>query len=89
MEIRTKSDLEKMRKKGLQSLYPDTVKISVGMATCGLSTGADQVYEAIQKEVDKGKLPIQLNPTGCIGFCQRSLWSISWSRGNLGSSIRG
>ena len=71
MEVRTKADLEKMREKGLKSLYPRTTKISVGMATCGLSTGAGKVYEAIQKEVEKGKLPINLSQTGCIGFCQR------------------
>jgi NADH:ubiquinone oxidoreductase subunit F (NADH-binding)/NAD-dependent dihydropyrimidine dehydrogenase PreA subunit/(2Fe-2S) ferredoxin len=71
MKIQTKSDLEKMREVGLKILYPKTTKISVGMATCGLSTGAGKVYEAIQKEVEKGKLPIQLSQTGCIGFCQR------------------
>ncbi len=47
------------------------IKISVGMATCGLSTGAGKVYEAINKEVEKGKLPIIVNQTGCIGFCQK------------------
>jgi len=71
MKIRTKNDLEKMREKGLKNLYPKETKVSVGMATCGLSTGADKVYEAIQDEVEKGKLPIQLAQTGCIGFCQR------------------
>ncbi len=71
MKIRTKNDLEKMREKGLKSLYPKETKVSVGMATCGLSTGADKVYEAIQNEVEKGKLPIRLARTGCIGFCQR------------------
>src|SRR4030066_1181951 len=71
MKIQTKADLEKMREVGLKTLYPGTTKISVGMATCGLSTGAGKVYEAIQKEVEKGKLPIRLEKTGCIGFCQR------------------
>jgi NADH:ubiquinone oxidoreductase subunit F (NADH-binding)/NAD-dependent dihydropyrimidine dehydrogenase PreA subunit/(2Fe-2S) ferredoxin len=71
MEIRTKSDLEKMRERGLKSLYPAKTKVSVGMATCGLSTGAGKVYETLQKEVEKGKLPIKLSQTGCIGFCQR------------------
>ena len=71
MKIRTKADLEKMKEKGLKSLYPKTTKISVGMATCGLSTGAGRVYETIQNEVEKAKLPILLGQTGCIGFCQR------------------
>jgi NADH:ubiquinone oxidoreductase subunit F (NADH-binding)/(2Fe-2S) ferredoxin len=71
MEVRTKVDLEKMKEKGLKSLYPNKTKISVGMATCGLSTGAGKVFEAIQKEVEKSKLPVQLSQTGCIGFCQK------------------
>jgi NADH:ubiquinone oxidoreductase subunit F (NADH-binding)/NAD-dependent dihydropyrimidine dehydrogenase PreA subunit/(2Fe-2S) ferredoxin len=71
MKIQTKNDLEKMREKGLKSLYPGTTKVSVGMATCGLSTGAGKVYEALQKEIGKAKVPIQLERTGCIGFCQR------------------
>ncbi len=71
MNIRTKNDLEKMREKGLKILYPKETKISVGMATCGLSTGAGKVYEAIQKEVEKAKRPIKVTETGCIGFCQR------------------
>jgi hypothetical protein len=53
MKIRTKGDLEKTRERGLASLYPGMAKVSVGMATCGLSTGAGKVYEALQKEVEK------------------------------------
>ncbi|OGP68931.1 MAG: NADH dehydrogenase [Deltaproteobacteria bacterium RBG_13_47_9] len=71
MKIGTKADLEKMREMGLKTLYPGEVKISVGMATCGLSTGADKVYETIQKEVEKAKLRMRVAQTGCIGFCQR------------------
>ncbi len=71
MKIRTKMDLERMKEKGLEILYPKGIKLSVGMATCGISTGAQKVYETIQNEVEKSKLPILVNQTGCIGFCQR------------------
>jgi NADH:ubiquinone oxidoreductase subunit F (NADH-binding)/NAD-dependent dihydropyrimidine dehydrogenase PreA subunit/(2Fe-2S) ferredoxin len=71
MKIRTKDDLEKMKEKGLNSLYPKATKVSVGMATCGLSTGAGRVYEVLQNGVEKAKLPILLGQTGCIGFCQK------------------
>jgi NADH:ubiquinone oxidoreductase subunit F (NADH-binding)/NAD-dependent dihydropyrimidine dehydrogenase PreA subunit/(2Fe-2S) ferredoxin len=71
MKIRTKDDLEKIKEKGLKSLYPKGTKVSVGMATCGLSTGAGRVYEVLQKGVEKAKLPILLGQTGCIGFCQK------------------
>ena len=71
MKIQTKADLEKMKEEGLKSLYPKTTKVSVGMATCGLSTGAGKVYEVLQNGVEKAKLPILLGQTGCIGFCQK------------------
>ena len=64
MKIKGKEDLEKIREKGLKALFPKTTKISVGMATCGLSTGAGKVYEALQKEIEKGKLSITLGQTG-------------------------
>jgi NADH:ubiquinone oxidoreductase subunit F (NADH-binding)/NAD-dependent dihydropyrimidine dehydrogenase PreA subunit/(2Fe-2S) ferredoxin len=71
MRIQTKADLERIREEGFKALYPAEIKVSVGMATCGISTGAGKVYEAIQREVEKGKLPIRVDQTGCIGFCQR------------------
>src|SRR5512139_1605578 len=71
MRIQTKADLERMRDEGFKTLYPPEIKVSVGMATCGISTGAGKVYEAIQREVEKAKLPIRVDQTGCIGFCQR------------------
>jgi len=71
MKIHDKIDLEKIREEGLKKLFPKETKISVGMATCGLSTGADKVYETLLKEVGRLKLPLQVRQTGCIGFCQR------------------
>jgi NADH:ubiquinone oxidoreductase subunit F (NADH-binding)/NAD-dependent dihydropyrimidine dehydrogenase PreA subunit/(2Fe-2S) ferredoxin len=71
MKVRTKEDLEKIKEKGLKSLYPKVTKVSVGMATCGLSTGAGKVYEVLLNGVEKAKLPILLGQTGCIGFCQK------------------
>jgi len=71
MKIQTKDDLGKLKDRGWKSLHPEKAKFSVGMATCGLSTGAGKVYEAIQEEVEKGKYPIVLDRTGCIGFCQK------------------
>ncbi len=71
MRIRTKSDLEKIRQKGLETLYPKGIKVSVGMATCGISTGAQKVYDTIQNEIEKSRFPIKVSQTGCIGFCQK------------------
>ncbi len=70
MKIKTLKDLQKAKEKGLRSLYPDKVKITVGMATCGLATGGREVYEVIGRAVEEQGLPAVLTKTGCLGFCQ-------------------
>lgn len=46
-------------------------RIMVGMATCGISAGADSVYEAIKDEVEKlGLKNIIVTKVGCIGICK-------------------
>jgi len=71
MKIKTKDDLRKIKEKGLKSISPDKTKITVGMATCGLATGAGEVFEALSQEVGKQKLDFLVAQTGCLGFCQR------------------
>ena len=71
MRIRTRSDLEKLSAEGIATLYPSGLKISVGMATCGLATGADAVYHALRDEATARGLDLALVATGCIGYCQQ------------------
>jgi len=63
--------LAKMRAKGIKSLAPSKTKIMVGMATCGIASGAELVYNALADEIKKQKLDIILSKTGCIGMCYR------------------
>ena len=70
MKIRTLDDLQQIREQGIKLLYPKKTKIMVGMGTCGLATGAGEVFEAISEEVEKQKLDWIVSPTCCIGFCQ-------------------
>ncbi len=46
-------------------------KIYVGMATCGVSAGADAVYDRLKELIEKENLPFELQETGCIGLCAR------------------
>jgi (2Fe-2S) ferredoxin len=70
MQIRSLQQLEKARKKGLRACYPDRTRIMVGMATCGIASGAAEVYSALSRAVRKHSLKAKLSPTGCIGICQ-------------------
>jgi len=70
-KILSKSDLDQLKKIGLDRLYPKKIKIMVGSASCGLASGADEVYDIIQSTFEKEKLDALIFKTGCIGFCQR------------------
>jgi NADH:ubiquinone oxidoreductase subunit F (NADH-binding)/(2Fe-2S) ferredoxin len=47
--------------------------VLVGLGTCGISVGAEQVFFSLEKEVDRLNLgeTIQIKRTGCQGFCQQ------------------
>lgn len=60
-KVENLQDLERIKQKGLNSIYPDKTKVAVGTATCGLASGAGEVLETITREVRKKNLPM---PTG-------------------------
>jgi NADH:ubiquinone oxidoreductase subunit F (NADH-binding)/(2Fe-2S) ferredoxin/NAD-dependent dihydropyrimidine dehydrogenase PreA subunit len=70
MKITSEKDLQSVREEGLKSLRPGKTKIMVGMATCGLATGAGKVWDALLAEIKKAGMEIELHQTGCMGFCQ-------------------
>ncbi len=49
----------------------DHRRVVVGMATCGIASGAAPILEAIKDGVaDKGLDDVEVRQTGCIGLCQ-------------------
>lgn len=71
MRVNNRSDLNILRDNGLSTLHPARIKISVGLATCGLAAGAADVYTALRDEASARGLDIALIATGCIGYCQQ------------------
>ena len=71
MKIVTMEQLEAIQHQGQARTYPEKTKIFVGMATCGLSAGAEKVFQALQEEIQTAGLDVSLQKTGCIGYCQR------------------
>ena len=43
--------------------------IKVGLSTCGISAGADEVFEVLIAEKDKRGLDIKIERCGCAGMC--------------------
>ncbi|MCD4775373.1 MAG: NADH-quinone oxidoreductase subunit NuoF [Candidatus Aegiribacteria sp.] len=71
MSAMNKKILDQLAQNGLKSLYPEQIRISVGMATCGLATGAQAVFDQFEKILEQTDLDAVLSKTGCLGFCQR------------------
>ena len=67
-KIKTLDDLNQAGKRGLAALIPSRIKIMVGMATSGIASGAQDVFNALAAEIKKRKLAIILSPTGSMGM---------------------
>jgi len=49
----------------------NTIRIVVGMATCGIAAGARPVLSALVEEVGKRALShVTVTQTGCVGMCR-------------------
>ncbi len=71
MKIAGNEGYEAAAKRGEASLFPGTTRITVGMATCGIASGAKPVYEALVAAIAKTGLDAVVTRTGCVGFCQQ------------------
>lgn len=63
--------LNKLQQEGLQMLYPEQIKFTVGMASCGRASGAGKVFQTLQEEIAKTGLAARVTPAGCLGYCQQ------------------
>ena len=64
---------EKMKDKvALREAGDNTVRIVVGMATCGIAAGARPVLSQFVEEINNAGLSdkVTVTQTGCIGICQ-------------------
>ena len=63
---------EKMRYKVILREGVNSVRVVVGMATCGIAAGARPVLNALVEGVNKEGLTekVTVSQTGCIGICQ-------------------
>jgi NADP-reducing hydrogenase subunit HndB len=62
----TPKDLEKMGKAQVEQAK-DWIK--VGMSSCGIAAGAEDVYNFFVEEAKKRNIQIEIRKCGCIGMC--------------------
>ena len=57
---------------GIRAEDHNHIRVVVGMATCGIASGARPVLAALSEAVQNEFLTdkISVTPTGCIGLCQ-------------------
>lgn len=71
MKIQSVKDLENIRRTYARELYyPDSIKVNIGMAMCGIANGARASYEKAVKEFSEDSR-VAIRQTGCIGFCEK------------------
>ena len=70
MKITDQAALGQLQEAGLAKLLPaNKIRIAVGMGTCGIGTGAEEVFQALERELKARQVPALLVKTGCFGFC--------------------
>ncbi len=56
---------------GMRSENDSQIRVVVGMATCGIASGARPVLKALSDAVQEKKLSnVTVTQTGCIGLCK-------------------
>lgn len=61
--------LREQLKKNYQESLSNEIKIIVGMGTCGIAAGANDVMKAIIDELQRRNINATVMQTGCIGMC--------------------
>ena len=69
MNIRTPDELAKLQANGREALLEERARVMVGMATCGLASGAQRVFDALRAQAIEQELDLGIMPTGCRGAC--------------------
>lgn len=73
-QIRNLAALRAVKEATLAVMDPEKSgrpRVVVGLATCGIAAGAQEVYDALQKELKaQGLDQVLLETTGCVGICQ-------------------
>jgi NADP-reducing hydrogenase subunit HndB len=62
----TREDLDKISAKPRKE---STNYIRVGMSTCGIAAGADEVFATLVEEAKKRNIQIEIKKCGCVGMC--------------------
>lgn len=43
--------------------------IKIGMSTCGIAAGADEIFNFFSEEIKKRNIDVEVKKCGCLGMC--------------------
>lgn len=75
--MKTLKELQEIREKMKSQVFnrsaagENDIKVIVGMATCGIASGARDILMAFNNEIQRRELKgVTVTQTGCIGLCR-------------------
>lgn len=73
-KINSLNDLVRLKdtiisEKSYHGINEGIVQIKVGMATCGIASGAKEIMNFIIEECEQQAVDVNVMQTGCIGYC--------------------
>ncbi|MCM8814289.1 MAG: proton-conducting membrane transporter, partial [Candidatus Omnitrophica bacterium] len=71
MKLTDIEQLNDLRSQGLRKLLPNRPRIAIGMGTCGIGNGAEDILREITAQSKRRKIAADILPVGCFGFCAR------------------
>ncbi len=77
--IKNLDDLQKFKEEQKNAMdkrqASQRANIVIGMGTCGIAAGAQEVLDAINDELVRRKIKdVTITQTGCVGLCAKEPW---------------
>jgi len=69
--LTTIQELQEAQKRAEPLLQPPYPRVTIGMGTCGMGNGAEELYQLLAQQTSngKGREEWRLVKTGCFGYC--------------------
>jgi NADP-reducing hydrogenase subunit HndB len=60
---------KRLELKSLTDSGTTNVRVRVALATCGIASGARDIMEFFQEQLERRNIPATVSRTGCMGYC--------------------
>ena len=71
MKIKDAKSLAEAKTKAQEPIFPGSMRITVGTASCGMAKGAAKTLQALKSGITSKKIAAQVVAVGCNGLCHK------------------